>query len=558
MGQAASNGSKKPRRSSNAGDKTANSNQLVGKSRKRRDGTQEVVKTKALGTRKRRLTRGERNVQWIQQVCRIPEGKFVGESVVLRPWQQKIIKGIYDSPTRRAIISFGRKNAKTTLSAFLLLLHLCGPEARHNSQLYSAAQSREQASILFALAAKVVRMSPDLHGFVTVRDTAKQLFCEELGTLYRALSADASTAYGLSPVFTVHDELGQVKGPRSELYEALETASGAQEEPLSIVISTQAPTDADLLSVLIDDAKTGQDPKTKLWLYTAEDSVDPFSEKALKQANPAYGDFLNPVEVREQAESARRMPSRESNYRNLILNQRVSQTSPFIPRAIWVACSGEPDEMIFRSRTVYAGLDLSARNDLTALAMVAQDDEGYWHVKTEFFAPLLGVKDRSLRDRAPYDMWADRGFITLTPGASVDYEVVAERLAELADDYDIAAIAYDRWRMDVLKAELKRIGRELPLVEFGQGFKDMSPALDTLEGELLNERLLHGAHPVLTWCASNAIASRDPSGNRKLDKSKATGRIDGMVALAMALGVTSKADERTGPSVYEGRGLLML
>jgi phage terminase large subunit-like protein len=208
--------------------------------------------------RKGGLSRGKRNIAWIEAHCRVPEGKDVGKPVKLRPFQRKVILGIYDTPTRRAIISFGRKNAKTTLSAFLLLLHLVGPEARQNSQLYSAAQSRDQAAILFALAAKIVRMSPDLSYYVTVRDTNKQLFCQELGTLYRALSADASTAYGLSPVFTVHDELGQVRGPRSELYEALETASGAQDEPLSIVISTQAPTDADLLSIMIDDALRAQ------------------------------------------------------------------------------------------------------------------------------------------------------------------------------------------------------------------------------------------------------------------------------------------------------------
>jgi phage terminase large subunit-like protein len=147
------------------------------------------------------MTRGERNIKWIEECCRIPEGKFVGQAVRLRPFQRKIVLGIYDSPTRRAIVSFGRKNAKTALAAFLLLLHLVGPESRPNSQLYSAAQSREQASILFALAAKVVRMSADLRDCVVVRDTAKQLFCAERGTLYRALSAEASTAYGLSPVF---------------------------------------------------------------------------------------------------------------------------------------------------------------------------------------------------------------------------------------------------------------------------------------------------------------------------------------------------------------------
>src|SRR5690606_4166947 len=151
---------------------------------------------------------------------------------------------------RRAIVSFGRKNGKTALAAWLLLLHLCGPETRPNSQLYSAAQSRDQAAILFSLAAKTVRMSPDLNAVVTIRDTAKQLYCEELGTLYRALSAEASTAYGLSPVFIVHDELGPVKGPPSERYEALETATGARAHPLPIGRSCQGPTDASLPRVL--------------------------------------------------------------------------------------------------------------------------------------------------------------------------------------------------------------------------------------------------------------------------------------------------------------------
>jgi phage terminase large subunit-like protein len=164
----------------------------------------------------------------------------------------------------------GRKNGKSALSAMMLLAHLAGPEALANSQIYSAAQSRDQASLVFALAAKMVRMSQDLNAMVTVRDSAKILFCHTHGTTYRALSADATTAYGLSPVFAIHDELGQVVGPRSELYDAIETAMGAHAEPLSVVISTQAPSDADLLLTLIDDAKTGADPKIKLFLHTSE------------------------------------------------------------------------------------------------------------------------------------------------------------------------------------------------------------------------------------------------------------------------------------------------
>lgn len=481
-------------------------------------------------------TRAQRNIDWIETYLRVPEGAHVGNPVVLREWQRDIIRGIYDSPTRRAIISFGRKNGKTALAAFLLLLHLVGPEAKANTQLYSAAQSREQASILFALAAKMVRMSPDLSGEVVVRDTAKQLFCAEMGTLYRALSAEASTAYGLSPGFTVHDELGQVRGPRSELYEALETAAGAQSDPLSVVISTQAPTDADLLSVLIDDAKTGADPETKVFLYAADDSLDAFSEEAWRAANPAFGDFQNAREVQRQAESAKRMPSRESAYRNLILNQRVTLHNPFVSRSVWDACGADPSEEVFKTGPCFIGLDLSARTDLTAASMIAKDSDGVWHCRTHFFAPMQGCEDRAARDRVPYDVWASDGFITLTPGHSIEYAWVAERLVELCDTYPVAAIAYDRWRIDVLKAELIRVGVELPLEPFGQGFKDMSPALEALETELLNGRLRHGMNPVLRNHAANAIAIADPAGNRKLDKSKATGRIDGLVALAMAMG----------------------
>lgn len=486
----------------------------------------------------KQVKRSARNIAWIEEHCFIPEGKFVGQRVKLRPFQKKIIRSIYDSPTRRGIVSFGRKNAKTTLCALLTLLHLCGPEARPNSQLNSAAQSRDQAAILFALAAKIVRMSPTLVEHVGIRDSIKELFCPGLGTLYKALSADAKTKYGLSPVFVVHDELGQVIGPRSELYEALETAAGAHENPLSLIISTQAPTDADLLSILIDDAKTGADPKVKLHLFTADDTLDPYSEKAMKAANPAFGDFLNAAEVRDQAASAKRMPAREAAYRNLVLNQRVNTVNPLISRSVWIANGAAPDLASFEGE-VFIGLDLSARNDLSSAVAIAKASDGKWDVEAMFWAPMQGLADRAHRDRVAYDLWARDGFITLTPGSSIDYSYIAQWLADYCADHNVRAIKFDRWRIDVLKAELARLGAELPLEPFGQGFKDMTPAVDALETALVNCSMRHGGNPVLTMCAANAIAIRDAAGNRKLDKSKSTGRIDGIVALAMAIGSAS-------------------
>ncbi len=494
---------------------------------------------------------GEDCIQWIEENCCVPEGKFVGRPIRLREFQRDVIKGIYDTPTRRAIISFGRKNAKTTLAALITLLHLVGPKSQPNSQLRSAAQSRDQAAVLFDLAAKIVRMSPRLSEYIIIRDTAKELVCPERGTEYKALSAEVKTSFGQSPALVVHDELGQVKGPRSELYESLETAQGAHEFPLSIVISTQAPTAADLLSVLIDDAKAGSDPETKLFLYTASEDLDPFSEDAIRQANPAYGDFLNGKEVRAQAEDARRMPAREAAYRNLVLNQRVNMFSPFIARAVWDACSGEIDENVFRNSRVFAGLDLASRIDLTALLLLARDDKGIWHAKPEFWTPEEGLADRAHTDRAPYDLWAKQGYLHTTPGASVDFDFVAQRLIELGAEMDLRAVAFDRYRIDYLTQPMSKMGidytvvhkidgtEELPsglvLVKHGQGYYDMAPALDGLEAELLNGRIRHGGHPALNSCAANAVAERNAVGERKLEKAKSTGRIDGIVALAMAM-----------------------
>lgn len=485
------------------------------------------------------MKRSERNAKWIEAMCRIPEGRLVGKPVKLTKKQRGWLVRVYDSPTRMFILSMARKNAKTAFSSFLLLLHLCGPEAKPNSQLYSGAMSREQAAILFALAAKIVRMSPDLTEYVHIRDTAKQLFCPELGTLYRALSADASTAYGLSPAFTVHDELGQVKGPRFELYEALETASAAQESPLSIVISTQAPTDADLLSLLIDDALTGIDPRIKVELCTAPLDMDPFSEEAIRAANPHFDEFMNQEEVFKQASDAKRMPSREASYRNLILNQRVEARNPFVTRAVWLENAAMPDD--FDGMDVYGGLDLSSVSDLTALELVS--DQGDVH--STFWLPEEGLEEKSRNDRVPYDMWHKQGFLETTPGRAIEYEFVAMRLRDVFDRCNVRAIAFDRYNMKFLQPWLERCGfteEELArFILFGQGFISMSPALRELESLLLAKKLKTGNHPVLEMCAKNATVVTDPAGNRKFIKGKATGRIDGMVALAMAVGVMPQA-----------------
>ena len=418
-------------------------------------------------------------IEFIERTLFVPEGRHVGAPLRLLDWKKDFLRLVYDNPhsTRRAILSTPRKSGKTALSAALLLAHLCGPPAhnRPNSQLFSAAQSRDQAGLIFALASKMIRMNKDLASAVVIKETAKELHCPELGTRYKALSADASTAFGLSPALTIFDELGQVRGPRSSLYEALETATAAQESPLSIIISTQAPTDADLLSILIDDATAGHDPRTVVKLYTAPTELDPFAEATIRLANPAFNSFMNSREVLAMAADARRMPAREAEYRNLVLNQRIETTNPFIAPAVWSACGGPVGSL--EGVPVYGGLDLSSTTDLTALVLIAWVN-GKWRVQPTFWLPSEGLRDKATADRVPYDDWHARGYLQATPGKTVSYEFVAVHLRSLFHRYNIQKLAFDRWNMRHLKPWLIQAGFPEQMIvdrfmEFGQGMASM-------------------------------------------------------------------------------------
>lgn len=487
------------------------------------------------------MTRAEKVIAFIEKYCLVPEGKLVGKPIRLLPFQKRFIMEVYDNPvgTNHGMLSIGRKNGKTALIACLLLAHLVGPVAIQNSQIVSGALSREQAALVFNLAVKMINLNPELQDIARIIPSGKRLIGLLMNVEYKALAADGKTAQGLSPVLAILDEVGQVQGSQSAFVDAITTAQGAHEHPLLLTISTQAANDADLLSIWIDDAQNNHDPHTVCHVYTADKDLKITDPSAWKQANPALGVFRSEEDIAKLADKAKRMPAFENTFRNLNLNQRVSTVSTFVSADTWKESglvAETPDGLI-----VYGALDLSARTDLTALILVAQNPNGTINVYSYFWTPEIGLKERATKDRAPYDVWVKQGFIRTTPGATVDYAHVAKDIAEIISDFDIQAIAFDRWRIDVLKKELDQLELILPLVPFGQGFKDMSPAIDRLESDLLNARLRHGMNPVLTMCAANAVIAQDPAGNRKFEKHKATGRIDGIVALAMALGIAETA-----------------
>lgn len=492
------------------------------------------------------VARAERVIQFIERYLKVPEGKLCGQPIVLADFQRKFIYDIYGraTPTRRAYLSMARKNAKSATIACLLLAHIVGPEAVENSQIVSGAMSRDQAALIFNLACKMINMSPEIAERVRIVPSGKRIIGLVRNVEYRALSAEAKTAHGLSPVLAILDEIGQVVGPRSDFIDAITTAQGAYESPLLIAISTQAATDADLFSVWLDDAKESDDPTIVCHLYAAPEGCKLDDREGWKAANPAIGLFRSLADVEEQSKQAMRMPSAENTFRNLILNQRVSTLSPFVSIDVWKSCGGEPSSL--EGMAVYAGLDLSQRTDLTAFVMVGRDDDGIVHVWPYFWTPEQGLYDRAQRDHVPYDVWVRDGYLRTTPGATVDYSFVASEIAEIIGDLDLQTIAFDRWKMEFFRRDMERLGLSFPMSEFGQGFKDMSPALDLLESDMLNGRMRHGCNPILQMCAANAVVTTDPANNRKLDKHKATGRIDGMVALAMAVGVAGHSSTDDG------------
>lgn len=514
---------------------------------------------KRLPWQKKGLTRVERLVAFLEDLP-ITQGKLAGTKLKVRPWQREFLEAIYGEdadggrPVRTAVLSLPRKQGKTQLVAGLALCHLCGPEAEMRGEVYAAANDRSQAGKVFNEIVAIVQRHAEIDYRLNVTKFTKTIEVLEgdgEGSLFVALSADAATKHGLSPSFIVYDEIGQA--PKRDLYEALDTAMGARENPLMCIISTQAADDHHLLSELIDygqkvNAGEITDPAFHLTFYGADADANPWSPDTWAAANPALGDFRSLSDVQRQAEQAQKIPSKENSFRNLILNQRVAAHVRFIAKAEWDACNAVPDLERLAGRPCFGGLDLSAGRDLTAFVLVFPDDAGGFDVVPQFFLPEGGIAEKSEADRVPYDVWGRDGSLTLIPGATVDPGFVAEAMAESAARFDIRAVAYDRWRIEDLKRELNGIGAEIALEPFGQGFRDMAPAVDLLERMVAEGKLRHGAHPLLNMCAANAVVERDAAGNRKLAKNKSAGKIDGLVALAMALSASERHEETAMPA----------
>lgn len=485
-----------------------------------------------------KLTLGEKVCKFAETYCYVPEGKLVGQPMKLDAFQELFIQSIYDNPhkTRRAILGIARKNGKTALIAVLLLAHLVGPCRHLNSQLISGAMSRDQASLVHALATKMIELNPALSVKLRSIPSTKRILSATNGSEFKALAADGKTAHGLSPKLAILDEVGQIIGPTSAFVEAITTSQGAHDDPLLIVISTSAPSDADMLSQWIDDAERSGDPHTVCHVYKADEDCDLMDRAQWKKANPALGSFRSEKDLEEQMKQASRMPSQEAMVRNLLLNQRISLNNLWVAPSVWRDCNTPVNLELFHRLPVNIGLDLSARNDLTAAVLaVADDTSDMTHAIPYVFIPAEGLAEKAKRDRAPYEAWVKSGHLIAVPGKTIDYPWVAKFLRIKTEEMMVASVQFDRWSIENFRQASVAEGFEpVDWVPIGQGYKDFSPRLAAFETALLQRRIAHGNHPLFNMAVANAIAVSDPAGNKKLDKSSSSQRIDPLVALVMA------------------------
>ena len=512
--------------------------------------------------------RKARRVVRFIEALRHTKGEFHGQPFHLLPWQEKIIRDVFgtvrddDLSMRQyttAYIEIPKKNGKSELGAAIALNMLINDD-EWKAEVYSCASDRQQAAIVFDVAVDMVRQSPALMKRVKIIPSTRRMIYQPTGSIYQVLSSEVATKHGLNVSACIFDELHTQ--PTRALYDVMTQGSGdARRQPLWFFLTT-AGTDRNSICWEVHqkalDILEGRknDPRFYPVLFGLPDEADWTSEENWYRANPSLDYTITIDKVRDAFRKAQETPADENQFRQLRLNQWVKQSVRWMPMDKWDECGGVVDPYALEGRACYAGLDLSSTSDLTALVLVfppTSEDEPYIALPF-FWLPEETLSLRVRRDHVPYDQWAKRGFIQTTEGNVVHYGFIERFICELGERYDIREIAHDRWNATMMVQTLEDDG--FTMVPFGQGFKDMSPPTKELMRIVLEHKLCHGGHPVLRWNMDNAFVRTDPAGNLKLDKEKSTEKVDGAVALVMALDRAMK--NQGGDSVYNHRGLIVL
>lgn len=506
------------------------------------------------------LALANKSIRFFEKVLKLNGGEFEGKLFILLPWQRFVVGSLFGwrgvDGSRRFRVAFvetGKGSGKSPLAAGIGLKGLTSDdEAR--AEVYSCATKKDQAMVLFRDAVAMVNQSPDLSRRLDLSGTGERVWnlsYLETGSFFRPISSDDGQS-GPRPHIALIDELHEHR--TNVVIEMMRAGTKSRRQALIFMITNSGSNRHGpcwayheyatrvAAGELIDDAFFS-------FVCSLDPDDDPFADEACwPKSNPSLQDADLPGAkyLREQVTEARGMPSKEAIVRRLNFCQWTDAEAPWISADIWKSSQLDFDWRELRGRRAYGGLDLSSTTDLTALVFwIEPIEEGEpWRLVPFAWLPDADLQHKANRDRVPYLQWVAAGHLLTTPGRAISKRIVLQRLSELCDFFEIVDVAYDRWRIEDLLQLASDEGISLPpMSPAGQGYRDMSPAVEEFERMLLSGQLAHPGHPVLNWCASNAVTVADDAGNRKLSKEKATGRIDLIVAAVMAAGHINRAKE---------------
>ena len=509
--------------------------------------------------------RADRAVMFIQSL-KHTKGIWAGKPFILFQWQEQIIRDLFGIIKKNgfrqfntAYIEIGKKNGKSELAAAVALYLLCA-DNEEGAEIYGCANDRAQASIVFDVARDMVLQSPLLMERIKIIESTKRLVYMPTRSIYQALSSDVASKYGYNVHGCIFDELlGQ---PNRKLFDVMTKGSGAaRKQPLNFVITTAG---TDRTSICYEqhakaaDILAGRKHDSTFYpvLYSAPDDADWTDPKVWAMANPSMGLTVDLEYYRQRCESAKENPAEEIQFRQFHLCQWTNTAVRWMPMNKWDDCEDAYTMDDLMGRSCYGGLDLSSTSDLTALVLVFPPtaEDAYYRVLPFFWLPEETISLRVRRDHVPYDIWQRQGIIQTTEGDVVHYGFIEHFIVNLGKMFNIREIAVDRWNASMMVQALQDDG--FTMVRFGQGFRDMSNPTKDLMRLVLDGSLKHNGHPILRWCMDNVYVRTDPAGNIKPDKEKSTEKIDGVVALVMALD-RAQCHLNDG-SVYDERGLMTL
>jgi phage terminase large subunit-like protein len=493
-------------------------------------------------------------IGYFEAELRLAGGDWEGKPFVLADWQRFVVGSVHGWVDAEGLRRFrvvyvetGKGSGKSPLAAGMGLYGLTS-DGEQRPEIYAAATKKDQAMVLFRDAVAMVDQSLELRRRIVQSGSTGNVWnlaYHKVSGFFRPISADDGQS-GPRPHVALLDEIHEHRN--GNVVEMLRAGTKSRKQALIFMITNSGSSRTSYCYDRHDYAIkvcAGQLKDDAFFGYVCGLDVDDdpiHDEKCWAKANPSlYLGLPGLKYLREQVTEARGMPAKESVVRRLNFCQWVEAESPWIGPDVWFDASQDSDfdQALLENRRAWGGLDLSSTQDITAFALLFEPSsaDSYWRLKTWFWLPGDDLGAKADRDRVPYITWRDAGYLHALAGRAIDKYAVLAMLSAICERYQVQEIGYDRWRIEDFKALIEREGITIAtLVEFGQGYKDMAPAVDEFERLLISRELKHDDNPVMTWCAANAVVSMDPAGNRKIAKERANGRVDGVVAAVMAAG----------------------